>query len=150
MGIANDDPGMDWEEDDECVQCGLCCKIFGDRISPTPENLYAWMRDGRDDALRYFAACLENGKWVRCTELAPEDLGNVHCIEMRDPVTGGYLPVCPFLRRVSKNRYLCGIHTIKPDMCRNYQPWIWGETYFNRCRALKRREEESLWARFPK
>ena len=58
---------------------------------------------------------------------------------------GGYLPVCPFLKRVAKNRYLCGIHAVKPEMCRNYQPWIWGETYFNRCKALKKREEY-LWA----
>jgi hypothetical protein len=31
-------------------------------------------------------------------------------------------------------------------MCCTYQPWIWGETYFNRCQALKHQEKKS---RFP-
>jgi len=137
------------QDPDECLQCGLCCKIFGDKIYPTPENLYSWLVSGRDDILRFFVACREDGKWVPCTELVLSDLGDVRAVEMRDPDTGGYLAVCPFLRRVSKSRYLCGIHTMKPEMCRNYQPWIWGETYFNRCRALKEREEKSPWARFP-
>ncbi|OPX66955.1 MAG: hypothetical protein A4E36_01780 [Methanoregulaceae archaeon PtaB.Bin009] len=130
---------------DECLQCGLCCKIFGDRIQPTLENLFSWMEDGREDILSFFMACLEDGRWVRCTEIAPGDLSGIHAVELRDPATGGYLPVCPFLKRVAKNRYLCGIHAVKPEMCRNYQPWIWGETYFNRCKALKKREEY-LWA----
>lgn len=137
------------EDPDDCLQCGLCCKIFGDRIAPTVENLYAWLEGGRHDILRFFMACREDGTWVPCTDLAIPDLGEIHAVEMRDPDTGGYLSVCPFLRRVSKNRYLCGIHTMKPEMCRNYQPWIWGETYFNRCRALKEREGRSPWSKFP-
>ena len=46
------------------------------------------------------------------------------------------MTVCPFLIRVAKERYLCGIHLLKPEMCWNYQPWIWGETYFNKCKGL--------------
>jgi len=137
------------EEQDECLQCGLCCKIFGDRISPTVENLYLWLECGRHDILRYFMACREGGQWVSCTSLAPSDLSEIHAVEMRDPETGGYLPVCPFLRRVSKSRCLCGIHAVKPEMCRNYQPLRWGETYFNRCRALKEKEGRSPWAGVP-
>jgi Fe-S-cluster containining protein len=100
---------------DECLQCGLCCKIFGDRIQPTLENLFSWMEDGREDILSFFMACLEDGRWVRCTEIAPGDLSGIHAVELRDPATGGYLPVCPFLKRVAKNRYLCGIHAVKPE-----------------------------------
>lgn len=123
-------------DDEPCEQCGLCCRIFGPDIAPTPSNVYAWMEQGRGDILRYFVAFMESGGSVRCEDLLPEDLSDVAWFEMRDPVSGGHVTVCPFLTRVAKRRYLCGIHMVKPEMCWNYQPWIWGETYFNRCRAL--------------
>ncbi len=131
-----DDPISEVEP---CEQCGLCCRIFGPGIAPTVANVYTWIEQGRTDILRWFVAFLENGSTpVNCINLAACDLGNVVVFEMRDPETGGYVTACPFLRRVAKERYLCGIHTIKPEMCCTYQPWVWGETYFNRCKSLKR------------
>jgi Fe-S-cluster containining protein len=129
---------MSGEDNQEqlCEQCGLCCRIFGDRISPTPMNLFLWMEAGRSDILCHFSACLNEGRWINCADLKPEDLGNLSAVELKDPVTGEYPPVCPFLHRVSKKRYVCRIHTVKPEMCCHYQPWIWGETYFNQCKAL--------------
>lgn len=132
-------------EDEPCEQCGLCCRIFGPGIAPTASNVFVWIEQGRSDILRHFIALRENDEPVRCTNLAPEDLGGVITFEMRDPITGGHVTVCPFLRRVTKDRYLCGIHPVKPDMCCNYQPWIWGETYFNRCKALKKTEGKGAW-----
>jgi Fe-S-cluster containining protein len=64
---------------------------------------------------------------------------------MRDPDTHDYLSACPFLRRVGRRRYLCGIHDTKPAMCCTYKPWIWGETNVNRCRALMKREKKGRW-----
>jgi Fe-S-cluster containining protein len=137
--------GMDGQKEDgeqdcdePCEQCGLCCRIFGDSITPTAETLFGWIERGRQDILRYFSACKTDGSWVNCSDLAPDELHDVVTVEMRDPVTHDYLAVCPFLRHVGRKRYLCGIHDIKPDMCGTYQPWIWGETYFNKCRALKK------------
>jgi Fe-S-cluster containining protein len=132
-----DEPGMD---DEPCEQCGLCCRILGPGITPTVPNVYVWIEQGRTDILRWFVAFMERGEPVPCTDLRAEDLGNVVSVEMRHPDTGEYVTVCPFLRRVAKTRYLCGIHQVKPDMCCTYQPWIWGETYFNRCRALADRK----------
>jgi len=132
-------------EEDPCEQCGLCCRIFGNTITPTHDNLYTWIEQGRRDILRHFSAFLEDGSRVNCSDLKPEDLGSVIRVEMIEPDSGTYPTVCPFLRRVTKNRYLCGIHAVKPEMCRNYQPWIWGETYFGRCRALKTRENHYTW-----
>jgi len=132
-------------EEDPCEQCGLCCRIFGNTITPTHTNLYSWIEQGRTDILRHFSAFLEDGNRVNCSDLRPEDLGSVIRVEMLEPDSGTYPTVCPFLRRVTKNRYLCGIHAVKPEMCRNYQPWIWGETYFGRCRALKTRENHYTW-----
>ena len=131
--------------DEPCEQCGLCCKIFGDSITPTAENLFGWIERGRHDILRYFSACKSDGTWVNCSDIRPEDLDNLVVVEMRDPVTYDYLSACPFLQRRGKKRYICGIHDIKPDMCGTYQPWIWGETFFNKCRALKKLNGKSRW-----
>ena len=125
-------------QDDPCEQCGLCCRIFGPGIAPTAENVYIWMEQERTDILRWFVAFRENNTPVNCADLQPEDLGNIVSFGMRNPDSGEYVTVCPFLRRVTKERYLCGIHPVKPEMCCTYQPWIWGETYFNRCRGLEK------------
>ena len=139
-----EDPG---ETGDECEQCGLCCKVFGDRITPTVMNLYSWMEDGRTDILRHFSASMSSGRCINGADLEPEDLGDILTIEMRDPESGEYPAVCPFLRRIERERYVCSIHTVKPDMCCNYMPWVYGETYFPRCRALGTRKKKSPWAR---
>ncbi|WP_321507645.1 YkgJ family cysteine cluster protein [uncultured Methanoregula sp.] len=132
-------------EDEPCEQCGLCCRIFGPGITPTVPNVYVWIEQGREDILRWFVAFMEDGTSVPCTDVRAEDLSNIHSVEMRHPGTGDYVTVCPFLRRVTKTRYLCGIHLVKPDMCCTYQPWIWGETYFNRCQALKKSDRKCRW-----
>jgi Fe-S-cluster containining protein len=134
-------------EDEPCEQCGLCCRIFGPGIAPTPENVFVWIGQGRTDILRWFVAFMENGSTVPCPRLLPEDLGNVVTFQLRHPDTGGYVTVCPFLRRVAKERYLCGIHTVKPEMCCTYQPWVWGETYFNRCPALRNADQKCRYPR---
>jgi Fe-S-cluster containining protein len=127
----------------ECEQCGICCKVFGDSISPTTENIYQWITNDRQDILCHFSACFSNGSWKNCAELRPENLGEIINIEMRDPSTGSLVSACPFLKRVTKKRYICSIHTAKPEMCDNYKPWIWGETYFRRCRAIIEKEQRT-------
>jgi Fe-S-cluster containining protein len=132
-------------EEEPCEQCGLCCRIFGPGITPTAANVYAWIEQGRDDILRWFVAIREDGTRTSCTGLVPEDLGSIVSFEMRHPESGEYVTVCPFLRRVAKTRYLCGIHAVKPEMCCTYQPWVWGETSFNRCPALKNLDRKCRW-----
>jgi len=132
-------------EEDPCEQCGLCCRIFGPDISPTVSNVYTWMEQERTDILRWFVAFMDDREPVICTGLRTEDLGHTVSFELRNPDTGERVPVCPFLRRVAKKRYLCGIHQVKPEMCCTYQPWIWGETYFNRCTALGKTEGNPGW-----
>lgn len=129
--------------DQGCAQCGLCCKVFGDRITPTTMNLYSWMESGRTDILKYFHVWTGQGKHFRADAIREEDLSDVTTIELRDPATGNYVVSCPFLRRPGTNRYACSIHLSKPDMCCNYMPWIWGETYFPRCPAIKARKSLS-------
>lgn len=138
---------MELPEPDEepCEQCGLCCRIFGPGIAPTAANVYLWMEQGRSDILRWFVALMEDGTAVPSASLAAADLGNVASFEMRDPGTGGYVTVCPFLRRVARTRYLCGIHAVKPEMCCAYRPWVWGETFFSRCPALRNAGRQGRW-----
>jgi Fe-S-cluster containining protein len=128
-------------EDEPCEQCGTCCRIFGPGITPTPANVYVWIEQGHIDILRWFVAFREDGSSLQCTDLKPEELSTIVSFEFRNPDTGGYITVCPFLRRVSRERYLCGIHSVKPEMCCTYQPWVWGETYFSRCKSLRNHPE---------
>lgn len=137
-------PGEE-EEEEPCEQCGLCCRIFGPGIAPTQANVYIWMEQDRTDILRWFVAFMENGTAVPCTSLSAEDLGGAVSFGMRHPDTGEYVTVCPFLRRVAKERYLCGIHAVKPGMCCTYQPWVFGETYFSRCPSLRNAERKCRW-----
>ena len=96
-------------EDEPCEQCGLCSRIFGPGIAPTSANVYVWMEQERTDILRWFVAFLENGSTpVNCTNLKPEDLGGVVVFEMRNPDTGDYVTVCPFLVRVAKEQISVG------------------------------------------
>ena len=129
----------------DCDQCGTCCKVFGDSISPTIENVYQWLTNDRLDILRHFSACFKNGTWKKCSELKVDELGDIITVEMRDPDTGTLVSACPFLLRVSKTRYLCSIHMAKPEMCDNYKPWIWGETYLRRCRTIREQERKTTW-----
>lgn len=129
-------------DEEPCEQCGLCCRIFGPGITPTAVNVYVWIEQNRTDILQWFVAFMETGSPVNCAGISAEDLGNAVSFEMRNPETGEYVTVCPFLRRVARARYLCGIHAVKPEMCCNYQPWIWGETHFNGCPALKRADRK--------
>ena len=121
-----------------CVQCGLCCKVFGDRIAPTLTDLFRWLEDQQWEILSHFRALHEDGSWVVCRDLTIGDLGDVVSIEVWDSSAASYPVACPFLRRIDKTTYCCAIHSDRPEMCRNYQPWVWGETYFPRCPSVRK------------
>ena len=74
-------------EDEPCEQCGLCCRIFGPGITPTTANVHIWMEQERTDILRWFVALMEKSTPVKCTDLIPEDLGDIVSVEMRNPKT---------------------------------------------------------------
>ena len=97
------------------------------------------------EILSHFSACLADGTWKRCDKLQADELGEIITTEMRDPDSGSLVSACPFLTRVSKTRYKCSIHLEKPEMCDNYKPWLWGETYLRRCRTLVEQERKSQW-----
>ena len=91
-----------------CRQCGRCCLTLDYHSECTAEDYDRWQLLGRDDIL----------KWVR---LIPGPAG-AH--GYRIWVAPGEIepaPKCPFLQNESATgRYFCGIHAVKPAICRQY------------------------------
>ena len=73
----------------------------------TEADISRWEAAGRDDILA----------WVD-----PIALGDVFVYDLWiDPETGDDVSQCPWLEQVpDTDRYVCGIHELKPDHCRHY------------------------------
>jgi len=82
-----------------CLQCGLCCEKFGWHLHASERDLQRWREHGRHDLVE------------RCNEL-----GWIWV----DPVTKARIDRCPFLDRSDPEHARCGIHELKPDICRDY------------------------------
>jgi Fe-S-cluster containining protein len=82
-----------------CHACGRCCEAFGAVLHASERDLERWKKLGREDLLVYAG---ETG-WL-----------------WLDEESGQRLQRCPFLTRTSEQRSICGIHDIKPDICRAY------------------------------
>lgn len=83
----------------QCLMCGACCKAFGGHLHASALDLERWRSLGRDDILRWVG----NNGWLWV-----------------DPASRHIVHHCPFLRPFDANRFICGIHEIKPDICRSY------------------------------
>ncbi|MBA7706829.1 hypothetical protein ES703_115686 [subsurface metagenome] len=104
-------------ENFSCQRCGRCCKgSIVKSISATYDNLKKWRDLGRDDILRYCRLSLRDG---RCINGIYWDGQPILGCDMFDG--GNPLKCCPFLQKVdNKDIYKCGIHDIKPEVCREY------------------------------
>jgi|GEM_PF-1985135 len=92
-------------EEFSCKQCGNCClNLNAHQSCATEEDVALWEENGRDDIL----------EWV--DEMIP----GVHDIWIH-PQTGEDVSRCPWLRKLPRQeKYVCHIHDMKPEMCRNY------------------------------
>ncbi|MBW1800093.1 MAG: YkgJ family cysteine cluster protein [Deltaproteobacteria bacterium] len=95
-------------EDFNCRQCGQCCRSLDYRKEVRAEDVTLWRELGRTDILKWVGVIKRGGRetayriWVT-------------------PGTGAVAEGCPFLKReASKNRWYCGIHDVKPEICRQY------------------------------
>jgi Fe-S-cluster containining protein len=93
-----------------CLACGDCCRQFSWHLKASDRDLERWRQLGREDLL---ASVNELG-WL-----------------WHDPETKERLPVCPYLVETSDHKAQCGIHEVKPDICRNYP------TYETRHQCIK-------------
>lgn len=87
------------EEEVSCLACGDCCREFSWHLRASPQDIERWREHGRDDLL----ARVNRLGWIWV-----------------DPQTKERLPLCPFLVETGPDTAHCGIHEIKPDVCRAY------------------------------
>lgn len=85
----------------ECLGCGDCCRAFSWHLKASERDLERWRKLGRDDLL----ARVNRLGWL-----------------WYDPQTKERLSVCPYLIETAPDKAHCGIHEIKPDICRAYPP----------------------------
>jgi len=93
----------------KCRQCGQCCLSLHDAFTTcaTEADVQRWEAAGRDDILA----------WVDPIVLGDECVYDIWV----SPRTGEDTRRCPWLRKVrGVDRYICRIHDVKPDLCRNY------------------------------
>ena len=95
-----------------CAQCGRCCLNFGMRLEASPLDIARWRLDDRHDILSRVGLDLVDGE-VSGGRLWVDGAG--------EPVKR-----CPFLELRSDNKYYCGIHEAKPEVC----TWHYCEKYF--------------------
>lgn len=94
----------------KCKQCGKCCLNLRDAFETcaTEEDVLFWEKEGREDILA----------WVDPIPLGDEQF--IYDIWI-SPTTGDDVPRCPWLRkRPKKDKYICRIHDVKPQHCREY------------------------------
>jgi Fe-S-cluster containining protein len=88
-----------WPEPQGCLACGLCCELYGGYLHASQADLDRWRQLNREDLL----ALVGPSDWIWI-----------------DPQHGRRGQPCPFLQRSDSHEARCGIHQIKPDMCRDY------------------------------
>ncbi len=93
-----------------CRQCGQCCINLSGAFQTTvsDEDVAMWEMEGRYDIL----------EWVDSFPLG--DDAYIHDIWIH-PEHGEDVSRCPWLRKLpGKEKYICRIHDLKPEHCRNY------------------------------
>lgn len=91
-----------------CLQCGRCCRTLDYHNEVTSEDVDRWKASGRDDILR----------WV---DTVARGDGAVSYRIWVVPETRQLAGTCPFLKKnPTTDRWDCGIHEVKPQICRNY------------------------------
>jgi Fe-S-cluster containining protein len=88
-----------WPEPSGCLACGMCCELFGGYLRASKADLQRWRQHGREDLL----SLVGPNDWI--------------WMEAQDDRRGR---PCPFLQRSQEDEARCGIHDVKPDMCRAY------------------------------
>lgn len=82
-----------------CLACGDCCRAFSWHLKASDRDIARWQELGRDDVL----ARVNRLGWL-----------------WYDPQTKERLSLCPYLVETAPDKAHCGIHDIKPDICRAY------------------------------
>ncbi len=93
-----------------CRQCGKCCRTLDYETGCAESDIRRWRDLGRTDILAR----------VRCRNGSADDFDETYRIWV-DPDTGETARTCPWLLPCpDQDRFLCAIHDIKPEVCREY------------------------------
>ena len=92
----------------KCKQCGNCCiNLNGFSTCASDADMRRWEAAGRTDIL----------EWVDMIEVGDQRIYDIWL----DPRTDEDVSCCPWLYRLpGEERYICRIHDVKPDVCRDY------------------------------
>ena len=95
-------------EDFNCRQCGCCCQTLIFHTDCTVQDYEYWESIDRKDIMDRVSLVRKDGKIVSCQIWV-------------EPGTRNYVQGCPWLRKIpDQNRYECGIHDVRPAICRQY------------------------------
>jgi Fe-S-cluster containining protein len=93
-----------------CSKCGECCRAPVILITK-PEDYRRWICQGRSDILRHASAPPLQG------------YGDLW-IDIKGNVNSGY---CPFIKKISRHKYICTIQDTKPKVCKEFWcEWAYG------------------------
>jgi Fe-S-cluster containining protein len=122
----------------DCIQCGKCCERWGWNQKGVVEDLVPWVTSGRSDILRHVAIRFSDGSRVSGNRLSKSDLPRITSIRYWQDLSGRTLRKCPFFRRSEDGKAWCGIHDVKPLICRTFTPWNWkNNEFYGSCPACR-------------
>lgn len=122
-----------------CRQCGHCCERWGWGQKGRMEDLVPWIADGRTDILQHVSVYLDGHRRVSGTDLMMPDIPHITGVRYWQDRSGNPLRYCPFFGRAADGKAFCGIHDVRPWICREYAPWNCtnGDYQHVRCRACR-------------
>ena len=94
----------------ECKQCGHCCTLSDAyQGSASEADVKMWEDNDRWDILDWVSTIYGKNGEVFCHDI------------WISPTTHDWVNRCPWLRKLpNKDKYICRIHDMKPELCRNY------------------------------
>jgi Fe-S-cluster containining protein len=93
-----------------CSMCGKCCSAPTVMITK-PADYKRWVKQGRLDILQYASVPPQHG------------YGDL----WKDAENGETPTHCPFIKKISDDKYICTIQDTKPKVCREFRcEWAYG------------------------
>ncbi|UIJ36859.1 YkgJ family cysteine cluster protein [Desulfobaculum bizertense] len=90
-----------------CRECGICCFTLDHHCSCTDADIERWREHGREDILAWVGDVEQDGELLKRRLWV-------------NPKTGLPAETCPWIEERADGGFSCGIHYIKPDVCREY------------------------------
>lgn len=122
----------------ECIQCGHCCINLWDAICTTvsEKDIEMWVDKKRYDILEWVEPLIVAGEEKFSWETRDKAVVAGYDIWI-NPNTKDDAERCPWLRKLpKKNNYICKIHDVKPEICREY-PRSMEQAVETKCKGLK-------------